>query len=97
MESESKTTMIFGKKARAAAKMARNFGLGLALLMGGQAAMAAEAAYVPMTPTPGKGMPVDKGIGLQDQYSQLGEYGFWIHNSVLLPIIAVIFMSFPFA
>jgi len=90
MESESKTTMIFGKKASAAAKMARNFGLGLALLMGGQAAMAAEAAYVPMTPTPGKGMPVDKGIGLQDQYSQLGEYGFWIHNSVLLPIIAVI-------
>ncbi|MEZ5742951.1 MAG: cytochrome c oxidase subunit II [Sphingomonadaceae bacterium] len=54
---------------------------------------AAEAAPAPverMKPTEGKGMPVPGGIGLQQQHSQLGEYASWIHNSVLLPIIAVI-------
>ncbi|MCB2080453.1 MAG: cytochrome c oxidase subunit II [Novosphingobium sp.] len=56
------------------------------------AAPAAEAAstYVRMKPTEGKGMPVDSGIGLQDQYSDLGNYGQWIHDAVLLPLIAVI-------
>ena len=29
--------------------------------------------YVPMKPTPGKGMPVDGRISLQDQYSPTGE------------------------
>lgn len=56
---------------------------------------AAEAAanagsYTPMTPTPGVGMPVEGGIGFQQQFSKLGEYGEWIHDSVLLPIIGVI-------
>jgi cytochrome c oxidase subunit 2 len=50
-------------------------------------AAAAAGSYTPMTPTPGVGMPVDGGIGFQNQYSKLGEYGEWIHNSVLLPII----------
>ncbi len=56
------------------------------------AAVPAAGGYVPMKPTPGKGMPVDGGIGLQDQYSPLGEYAKWIHNDVLLPIIAAISM-----
>ncbi len=43
-----------------------------------------------MKPTPGKGMPVDGGIGLQKQYSPLGQYGQWIHDIVLMPIITVI-------
>ncbi len=50
----------------------------------------ADAAYVPMKPTPGKGMPVDAGIDFQDQYSPNGEYAHWIHNSILMPIIVVI-------
>lgn len=63
------------------------------------AAAAAEApavaavtagSYTPMKPTPGKGMPVDAGMTFQDQYSPLGDYGLWIHDAILLPIIVVI-------
>ncbi|MEY4671782.1 MAG: cytochrome c oxidase subunit, partial [Pseudomonadota bacterium] len=43
-----------------------------------------------MAPTPGKGMPVAKGIHLQDQYSPTGEYARWMHDAFLLPIITVI-------
>ncbi len=50
----------------------------------------APGGYVPMKPTPGKGMPVDGGIDLQTQYSPIGDYGYWMHNKVLLPIIFVI-------
>lgn len=46
--------------------------------------------YTPMTPTPGIGMPVDGGIGLQTQFSPFGEYGKWIHNVVLVPLIGLI-------
>ena len=53
-------------------------------------AAAAAGAYVPMKPTAGVGMPVPDAIHLQDQYSPLGEYGHWIHNGVLLPIITII-------
>ncbi|MCB2061643.1 MAG: cytochrome c oxidase subunit II, partial [Novosphingobium sp.] len=53
-------------------------------------AQAAEGAYVRMAPTEGKGMPEPGAIGLQEQYSPLGDYAHWIHNAVLLPIIAVI-------
>jgi cytochrome c oxidase subunit 2 len=51
---------------------------------------AAAGSYTPMAPTPGIGMPVERGIGFQQQFSKLGEYGEWIHNAVLLPIIAAI-------
>jgi len=51
---------------------------------------AAAGGYTPMTPTPGVGMPVAEGIGLQQQYSKIGEYGAWIHNGVLMPIITLI-------
>jgi len=57
---------------------------------GPSADAAASGAYTPMKPTPGIGMPVDGGIDLQQQFSPLGEYGKWIHNIVLLPIITVI-------
>ncbi|HKT85119.1 MAG TPA: cytochrome c oxidase subunit II [Novosphingobium sp.] len=53
-------------------------------------AAANAGSYTPMTPTPGIGMPTPGGIGFQGQYSRLGEYGEWIHNSVLLPIISAI-------
>lgn len=47
-------------------------------------------AFPRMKPTPGKGMPVEDGIGLQTQFSPLGHYGRWIHDAVLLPIIVII-------
>ena len=50
----------------------------------------AAGGYVPMTPTPGKGMPVDGALGLQDQYTHLANYAEWIHDGVLMPIITVI-------
>lgn len=53
-------------------------------------AAAAASTYQRMTPVEGKGMPHDRGIGLQKQYSPLGEYGHWIHDAVLMPIITVI-------
>lgn len=53
-------------------------------------AAAPAGSYVRMKPTAGKGMPVEDGIGLQTQYSPLGNYARWIHDAVLLPIIVVI-------
>ena len=50
----------------------------------------APGGYTPMKPTPGKGMPVDGRLGFQDQYSPLGEYGLWMHQAILLPLITVI-------
>jgi cytochrome c oxidase subunit 2 len=43
-----------------------------------------------MAPTQGKGMPVDGRLGLQEQFSPMGEYGHWIHDAILMPIITVI-------
>jgi cytochrome c oxidase subunit 2 len=43
-----------------------------------------------MLPTPGKGMPIDGAYGLQKQYSPIGDYGAWMHDIVLMPIITVI-------
>lgn len=53
-------------------------------------AAATAGSYTPMAPTPGIGMPVDSGIGFQTQFSKLGQYGEWIHDSVLMPIIGTI-------
>jgi len=54
-----------------------------------QTAMAADdiPGYVPMTPTEGKGMPVDGGLTFQDQYTADGRYALWMHDAILLPII----------
>lgn len=46
--------------------------------------------YTPMKPTPGIGMPVDKQMDFQEQFSENGQYAHWINNAVLLPIIVVI-------
>ncbi|MBM3594538.1 MAG: cytochrome c oxidase subunit II [Alphaproteobacteria bacterium] len=54
------------------------------------AAAAPAGSYKRMKPTEGVGMPVDGRLGLQDQYSSLGEYGLWIHDAILMPIITVI-------
>jgi cytochrome c oxidase subunit 2 len=54
------------------------------------AATEAPAAYTPMAPTEGKGMPVDGRLTFQDQYSADGQYALWMHDAILLPIITVI-------
>ena len=43
-----------------------------------------------MAPTPGIGMPVEKGIDLQQQFSPVGHDGAWMHNDILVPVMAVI-------
>jgi cytochrome c oxidase subunit 2 len=50
----------------------------------------APGGYTPMKPTPGVGMPVNGGLGLQEQFSPIARYGQWIHDGVLMPIIVVI-------
>ncbi|MFM5906102.1 MAG: cytochrome c oxidase subunit II [Novosphingobium sp.] len=50
----------------------------------------AAGSYTPMAPTPGIGMPVDKGLGFQQQFSPNGEYAAWMHDAIVLPIIVVI-------
>jgi cytochrome c oxidase subunit 2 len=63
-----------------------------------EAAAPAETAsgYVPMAPTPGKGMPTSyeddplASMTFQDQYSQDGLYALWMHDYILLPVITVI-------
>ncbi|RVQ69826.1 cytochrome c oxidase subunit II [Croceicoccus ponticola] len=54
------------------------------------AAEVATGGYVPMKPTPGKGMPEDGAIWFQDQYSPIGDYGSWMHDAILMPLITVI-------
>ncbi|MYL98859.1 cytochrome c oxidase subunit II [Novosphingobium sp. FGD1] len=56
----------------------------------GAALASGTGSYTPMKPVEGVGMPVDGGIGLQTQYSKLGEYGAWIHDGILMPIITII-------
>jgi cytochrome c oxidase subunit 2 len=56
---------------------------------GATADVAASAAYTPMKPTPGIGMPVDGGYGLQEQFTPFGEYGHWIHDIILVPLTAL--------
>ncbi|MFA7602760.1 MAG: cytochrome c oxidase subunit II [Novosphingobium sp.] len=92
--------MKFGEHARAASRRIQALALTLVLSAAPQAALAAApavaesaapaAGYVPMKATEGVGMPVPGAIHLQDQYSPLGDYGHWIHNGVLMPIITII-------
>ena len=56
----------------------------------GNVAGGAAAPIARMKPTEGVGMPVDAGIGLQDQYTSLGNYSLWIHDAILIPIITII-------
>ncbi len=85
---------------RRAAQYATFAGAALMVSAGTAWAAAAEATalpedavvggYVPMKPTEGKGMPTPGAIGFQEQFSPIGEYGQWMHNAVLMPIITAI-------
>ena len=54
------------------------------------AAAPAAGSYTPMLPTEGKGMPIDGRLGLQQQYSPIGDYGHWMHDDILIPLIFAI-------
>ena len=54
------------------------------------AAAPVAGSYTPMLPTPGKGMPVDGRYGLQQQFSPIGDYGQWMHDDILIPLIFAI-------
>lgn len=86
--------MISGQIARSVSLDAKAFALFAvsSVALGAAPAFAQDAAqgYTPMKPTQGIGMPVEAGIGFQEQFSPLGEYGAWIHNIVLMPIISLI-------
>jgi cytochrome c oxidase subunit II len=51
---------------------------------------ATAGGYTPMKPVEGVGMPIDGAIDLQQQFSPIGEYGHWMHNWILMPIITII-------
>lgn len=55
-----------------------------------EAAAEAAGAYTPMAPEAGVGMPIEAGIDYQTQYSDIGEYAYWLDTYVLLPVITVI-------
>lgn len=53
-------------------------------------AEAAKGSYTPMKPETGKGMPIPGGVDFQTQHTELGEYAYWMHNTILMPIIVII-------
>lgn len=63
---------------------------------GAAEAVETSGGYVPMAPTPGKGMPTSyetdplASMTFQEQYSQDGLYAVWMHDIILLPVITVI-------
>jgi cytochrome c oxidase subunit 2 len=55
-----------------------------ALAQGSTATAAAgSTAYTPMKPTPGIGMPVDRGLDVQQQFSPTGRFAFKFHYAML--------------
>src|SRR3546814_4907153 len=53
-------------------------------------ASAPAPAVVELKPTQGIGMPVPEAIELQEQFTDVGNYGRWMHDTVLMPIITII-------
>ncbi|WP_369025593.1 cytochrome c oxidase subunit II [Qipengyuania sp. RANM35] len=53
------------------------------------AAAPAAGSYTPMKPTAGKGMPVERGIDVQDQYSPTGDFAHGLHIG-LVWVMAII-------
>src|SRR5512139_2230895 len=81
---------VIGVLASAQTALAQAAGAAATAAPVATASAAAAGAYQRMAPTPGKGMPVPGGLGLQDQYSPMGDYGLWIHEKVLMGVMTVI-------
>jgi cytochrome c oxidase subunit II len=54
------------------------------------AAAPVVAAPAPLAPVAGIGQPVERGIGIQDQVTDIGRDAIWMHNALLMPIIVAI-------
>lgn len=54
------------------------------------AAPAEVPAVAELKSTVGIGMPVPQSIQLQEQFTEVGHYGRWMHDVLLLPIITII-------
>jgi cytochrome c oxidase subunit II len=52
-------------------------------------ATAAPAAPAATAPTPGIGMPVPHGIGIQEQVTPIGREAVWMHDVILMPVIVL--------
>ncbi len=50
---------------------------------------AAPAAPAAAAPTPGIGMPVPRGIGIQEQVTPIGREAVWMHDVILMPVIVL--------
>jgi cytochrome c oxidase subunit II len=48
------------------------------------------AAPAPLLPVDGVGMPISGKIGIQQQVTELGQRGQWMHDALLMPLITVI-------
>ena len=94
--------MILGQTGRRAYQFIAMLAIALALAIAPKTALAqddtagaegtaveAAAAYTPMAPTDGKGMPVDGRINVQDQFSPIGEQAMGFHNA-LVWVMAII-------
>ena len=56
-----------------------------------EAAPGAEAGgYTPLGPEWIKGQPTPGALGFQEQYSDIGDEGLFMHNAILLPLITVV-------
>lgn len=54
------------------------------MLVGGAALWAASAQTASANPA---GQPIDRGLGFQGQVTEVGQFGAWMYNGWLLPII----------
>lgn len=52
--------------------------------------MAETEAVAELKPTEGIGMPIPGAIHLQEQQTEVGHYGRWMHDTVLMPVITLI-------
>ena len=48
-----------------------------------------SGAYTPMKPTEGIGMPVDRGIDIQQQFSETGEFAYGLHVGLIWVMVAI--------
>ncbi|TNE46675.1 MAG: cytochrome c oxidase subunit II, partial [Sphingomonadales bacterium] len=46
-------------------------------------------AYTPMKPTEGIGMPVDRGLDIQPQFSETGEFAYGLHVGLIWVMVGI--------
>ena len=110
-EAESVRLMILGHTLKRAHYLFAALMVAILLALAPRAAVAQDAAeaatdgaaettaaYTPMAPTEGKGMPVDRLLDVQDQYSPIGETAIGFHNALVwvMAIISIFVLGLLF-